>query len=103
VVVTPDGQPVVIGGLIANEKSSNDSKIPILGDIPVLGQLFRFSAKSNQKSELLIFLTPHIVQMPSQLVALSARETGQSQLITNSIPEQELDRFLERVPVKKNR
>lgn len=103
VVVTPDGQPVVIGGLISNEKSVNDSKIPFLGDIPLLGQLFRFSAKSNQKSELLIFLTPHIVQMPSQLAALSANETSQSQLITNSIPEQELDRFLERVPVKKNR
>jgi general secretion pathway protein D len=101
VVVTPDGQPVVIGGLIANEKSSNDSKIPIFGDIPLLGQLFRFSAKSNEKTELLIFLTPHIVQLPSQLAALSANETGQSRLITNSIPEQELDRFLERVPVKK--
>ena len=101
VVVTPDGQPVVIGGLISNEKSVNDSKIPLLGDIPLLGQLFKFSAKSNQKSELLMFITPHIVQMPSQLAALSARETGQSQLITNSISEQELDRFLERVPVKK--
>ena len=101
VVVTPDGQPVVIGGLIANEKSSNDSKIPILGDIPLLGQLFKFSAKSNEKTELLIFLTPHIVQLPSQLAALSANETGQSQLITNSISEQQLDRFLERVPVKK--
>jgi general secretion pathway protein D len=103
VVVTPDGQPVVIGGLISHDKSSSDSKIPFLGDIPLLGQLFKFSAKSNQKTELLIFLTPHIVQMPSQLAALSANETGQSQLITNSIPEQELDRFLERVPVKKNR
>jgi len=103
VVVTPDGQPVVIGGLISNDKSSSDSKIPFLGDIPLLGQLFRFSAKSNQKTELLIFLTPHIVRMPSQLAALSANETGQSQLITNSISEQELDRFLERVPVKKNR
>ncbi len=101
VVVTPDGQPVVIGGLISNEKSVNDSKIPIFGDIPLLGQLFKFSAKSNQKSELLMFITPHIVQMPSQLAALSARETSQSQLITNSISEQELDRFLERVPVKK--
>jgi general secretion pathway protein D len=101
VVVTPDGQPVVIGGLISNEKSVNDSKIPLLGDIPLLGQLFKFSAKSNQKNELLMFITPHIVQMPSQLAALSARETGQSLLITNSISEQELDRFLERVPVKK--
>ena len=103
VVVTPDGQPVVIGGLISHDKSVNYSKIPFLGDIPLLGQLFKFSAKSNQKTELLIFLTPHIVQMPSQLAALSANETGQSQLITNSISEQELDRFLERVPVKKNR
>jgi general secretion pathway protein D len=101
VVVTPDGQPVVIGGLIDNEKSVNDTKIPILGDIPLLGQLFKFSAKSSTKSELLMFITPHIVQMPSQLAALTAKETGQSQLITNSISEQELDRFLERVPVKK--
>ena len=48
-----------------------------------------------------MFLTPHIVELPSQLAALTAHETGQSPLITNSISEQELDRFLERVPVKK--
>src|ERR1017187_6089620 len=103
VVVTPDGQPVAIGGSLSHDKAGSDSKIPFLGDIPLLGLLFKFSAKANQKNELLIFLTPHIVRMPSQLAALSANETGQSPLITNSIPEQELDRFLERVPVKKNR
>jgi general secretion pathway protein D len=102
VVVTPDGQPVVIGGLISNDKSSSESKVPFLGDIPVLGNLFKFSNHSNQKNELLIFLTPHIVQMPSQLAALSANETRQTPLITNSISEQELDRFLERVPLKRN-
>lgn len=102
VVVTPDGQPVVIGGLIGSDKSSNDSKIPLLGDIPLLGQLFRFTAKSSTKSELLIFLTPHIVRAPDQLAVLSGHETGQSQMITNSIPEQELDRYLDRLPVKKN-
>jgi general secretion pathway protein D len=102
VVVTPDGQPVVIGGLISNDKSSSDSKIPILGDIPLLGQLFKFSAKSSQKQELLIFLTPHIVQMSSQLAAMSAHETGQSQLITNSISEQQLNLFLDRLPVKQD-
>jgi general secretion pathway protein D len=102
VVVTPNGQPVVIGGLIQNEKSSSESKVPLLGDIPLLGQLFKFTAKSNTKSELLIFITPHIMQMPSQLAAMSGREMDQSQLITNSVSEQELDRFLERVPVKKN-
>jgi general secretion pathway protein D len=100
VVVTPDGQTVVVGGLISNQRSVNDSKVPFLGDIPLLGQLFKFTAKSDQKTELMIFLTPHIVQMPSQLAALTARETGQAQMITNSISEQELDRFLERVPAK---
>jgi general secretion pathway protein D len=102
VVVTPDGQPVVIGGLISNDKSSSESKVPFLGDIPLLGNLFKFTSRANQKSELLIFLTPHIVRLPSQLAAMSANETSQSQLITNSISEQQLDRFLERVPVKKN-
>ena len=102
VVVTPDGQPVVIGGLIGNQKSANDSKIPILGDIPLLGQLFKFSAKENQKNELLIFLTPHIVRAPEQLVALADHETRQSTLITNSVPESELNRFLDALPVKKN-
>jgi general secretion pathway protein D len=101
VVVTPDGQTVVIGGLISNDKSTSESKVPLLGDIPVLGNLFKFTSKANQKDELLMFITPHIVQMPSQLAALSARETGQAPLITNSISEQELDRFLERMPVKK--
>jgi general secretion pathway protein D len=102
VVVTPDGVPVVIGGLISNQKASNESKIPLLGDIPLLGQLFKFTAKSSQKGELLIFLTPHIVRMPSELAAMSTHETGQAQMITNSVSEKELDRFLDRLPVKKS-
>jgi general secretion pathway protein D len=101
VVVTPDAQPVVIGGLIANTKSSNDSKVPLLGDIPLLGALFRSSNKNDEKTELLIFLTPHIVQAPGLLAAMSINEANQTRLITNSIPEQELDRYLERVPIKK--
>jgi general secretion pathway protein D len=103
VVVTPDGQTVVIGGLISNDKSSSESKVPILGDIPLLGQLFKFTSKANAKDELLMFITPHIVEMPSQLAALTASETRQTPMITNtnSISEQELDRFLDRLPMKK--
>jgi general secretion pathway protein D len=103
VVVTPDAQPVVIGGLIGDTKSSSDTKVPFLGDIPLLGNLFKYSSKSDVKNELLIFLTPHIVNAPSQLIPLSAREAGQAQAttLTNSVSEQELDQYLERVPVKK--
>ena len=102
VVVTPDGQTVVIGGLIGNTKSSNESKIPFLGDIPLVGNLFKQSTKSAEKQELLIFVTPHIVEAPSQLASLSTTETQRSELMTNSISEQELDQYLERIPVKKN-
>ena len=100
VVVTPNGQTVVIGGLISNTKSSADSKVPYLGDIPLLGQLFRTSSKAQARQELLMFLTPHIVDAPAQLAGMSNPEMRQLPLITNSISEQELDRFLERVPVK---
>jgi len=101
VVVTPDGQTVVIGGLIGNTKSSNESKIPFLGDIPLVGNLFKQSTKSAEKQELLIFVTPHIVEAPSQLASLSTTETQRSELMTNSISEQELDQYLERIPVGK--
>lgn len=103
VVVTPNGQTVVIGGLISNTKSSADTKVPFLGDIPILGQLFRSSSKAEGKTELLMFLTPHIVDAPTQLASLSGPEMRQAPLITNSVSEQELDRFLERVPVKKTK
>ena len=100
VVVTPNGQTVVIGGLISNTKSTADTKVPFLGDIPFIGQLFKASSKAEAKTELLIFLTPHIVDAPSQLVNLTNPEMRQAPMITNSISEQELDRFLERIPVK---
>ena len=102
VVVTPDAQTVVIGGLISNSKSASDSKVPILGDIPLLGMLFKSSAKSDAKTELLMFLTPHIVKSPDLLAGMVANETSQASAITNSVTEQELNRFLERVPVKRN-
>ncbi len=101
VVVTPDAQTVVIGGLLYSDKASSESKVPILGDIPILGNLFKFSSKSDTKSELLIFLTPHVVQAPNQLAAMSTREWRQTPTITNSVSEQELEQYLEHVPVKK--
>ncbi len=101
VVVTPDGLPVVIGGLMVNDKTSSDSKIPILGDIPVLGILFKHKTSTDTKNELMIFLTPHIVRLPSELPALGASQQRQM-LMPKSYSEQELDQFLERVPLKQN-
>lgn len=100
VVVTPDAQTVVIGGLLSSDKADSETKIPILGDIPVLGNLFKYTAKSNTKTELLIFLTPHVVHAPTQLATMSSGEWRQTPSITNSVSEQELEQFLEHLPVK---
>ena len=101
VVVTPDAQPVVIGGLISSGKTASENKVPFLGDIPFIGNIFKESTKSNSKTELMMFLTPHIVQTPSQLGNMSNGETGQTSIIKTTIEEQELNRFLETVPAKK--
>ena len=98
VVVTPDGQTVIIGGLMQNEKASNESKIPLLGDIPLLGNLFKRKAKSQVKTELMIFLTPQIIADPTQLAGLTVRERDKSQLAPKAFTEEELNRFLDTMP-----
>lgn len=102
VVVTPDGQTVVIGGLMQNQKTQTETKIPLLGDIPLLGNLFKRKLKQDVKTELLIFLTPHIVAEPAQLAGMSAKERHDTTLLPKAFSEQELNRFLEDVPSREN-
>jgi general secretion pathway protein D len=101
VVVTPDGQTVVIGGLMENDKTVIDTKIPLLGDIPGLGALFRRKQTDNTKTELMIFLTPHVVPAPEQLASLTTEEAARAKLAPQSFEEEELNQFLETMPFKK--
>ncbi len=98
VVVTPNGQTVIIGGLMQNNKTGSESKIPLLGDIPFIGNLFKRQLKNNTKTELMIFLTPHIVETPSQLVALSDKERNAGDLQKKAFTETEMDKFFDDVP-----
>ncbi len=66
-VVVGDGETVVIGGLIGDEFSDNVSKVPFLGDIPLIGWLFKTTSLSVQKQNLLVFLTPHIIRKKEDL------------------------------------
>ena len=100
VVVTPDSQTVVIGGLMQNNKTQSTSKIPILGDIPLLGLAFQRKVKVNTKTELLIFLTPHIVKEPNQLARLTEVEKRGAQLAPKAFTEKELDAFVDGLSVK---
>jgi type IV pilus assembly protein PilQ len=57
-----DGQTVVLGGILETERRDSEKKVPILGDVPVLGHLFKSTSKTNNKNELLIFVTPKIIR-----------------------------------------
>lgn len=61
-VLVNDGQTVVLGGIQETEKRNTVTKVPLLGDIPVLGALFKNTVKTNNKDELLIFVTPKILR-----------------------------------------
>lgn len=100
VVVTPDGQTVIIGGLMGRTKTKTENKIPILGDIPLLGMAFKRKATTDVKTELLIFLTPHVVPAPTQLSALSTSEREKANIKPSAITEQELNQFLDGLPMK---
>jgi type IV pilus assembly protein PilQ len=61
-VLVNDGQTVVLGGILATTHRTDETKVPFLGDVPILGNLFRTSTKTNDKDELLIFVTPKILR-----------------------------------------
>jgi general secretion pathway protein D len=100
VVVTPDGKTVIIGGLMENRKIDSTRKVPLLGDIPLIGLFFQRKVKQNTKTELMIFLTPHIVTMPSQLAALTDKERRNSPLTPQAFSDKELDQFFDGIPIK---
>jgi type IV pilus assembly protein PilQ len=60
-VVVKDGETAVIGGLISDVESQVRNGVPVLKDLPLLGPLFRYENKASQKRELIIFVTPKIV------------------------------------------
>ena len=100
VVVVPDAQTVIIGGLMENQMTMSESKVPVLGDIPWLGNAFKRKQKQNTKTELMIFLTPFIVPAASQLASLTAQERALATLKPKSVSEAELERVLNNLPTK---
>ena len=56
-----DGVTIIIGGLMKDELSNSKSKLPVLGDLPLIGKVFRNEDRNMQKTEIVIFLTPHII------------------------------------------
>ena len=83
-----DGETIVISGLRRNDKARTTAKVPLLGDIPLLGALFRSSSTINIKTNLLIFITPHIVTDTPEMVMVS-------EMLKTQDMEKERSRFQE--------
>ena len=65
-VMVRDGQTVVIGGLFRDVVVTSRSQVPLLGDIPIIGALFRGTTDSTQRQEVIVLLTPHIIEEPEE-------------------------------------
>lgn len=78
-VVVRDQQTVVIGGLMRDSVSTEETKVPILGDIPLLGILFRRTNRTIEKTNLLLFLTPYIIRSSADLRAIFERKMRERQ------------------------
>jgi type IV pilus assembly protein PilQ len=61
-VLVKDGQTVVLGGIMETERRDSVKKVPGLGDVPILGNLFKSKSRINNRDELLIFVTPKILR-----------------------------------------
>jgi general secretion pathway protein D len=99
-VSVKDGETVVLGGMIQDNLQDNTYKVPLLGDVPILGQLFKSNTKIDTKTELMIFLTPHVINGPGDANKLSKEAAGSLDMShdMNPIQKKEVD-SIEKSPI----
>jgi general secretion pathway protein D len=101
-VIVKDKKTVVIGGLIDKTRNDTTYKVPFLGDIPILGWLFKSRTSVDDKTNLFIFLTPHIVENPTEAAKVYQKKRDQIESIregavkmykrpSSKIPEQTIE------------
>ncbi|HNS31493.1 MAG TPA: type II secretion system secretin GspD [bacterium] len=101
-VAIQDGQTIVIGGLMEDRKTEDIKKVPFLGDIPLLGALFRRNNTESSKTELLIFLTPHVAPYPEMLSDISEEELEGTVILPNAIKSGEFKKYMDMMERKGN-
>jgi general secretion pathway protein D len=75
--IARDGQTIVVGGLVRDNLTLNENKIPFFGDIPLLGWLFKSQSRQLEKLNLLVFLTPTLIRDEVDMVDLNARKAAE--------------------------
>lgn len=75
------------------QKTETQNSVPLLGDIPILGYAFKYKTTNTAKTELIIFLTPHIVRDPSDLAQLTLQERGRMELTPKAFGKAEMSKY----------
>jgi general secretion pathway protein D len=102
-VVVHDQETVVIGGLIQDRDIYTASKVPLLGDIPILGYLFKYTTKERKKTNLLILLTPYIIKDRLDLEQIRERKEREYQEFTASFSNLNTMKYEPRVDYRRKR
>jgi len=87
-VLVQDGQTIVIGGIIGHDALETEWKIPLLGDIPVIGWLFKENKTVHNKTNMFIFITPHIIKNPADIARVTLTKEDQMDEVMPQVKEQ---------------
>jgi type II secretory pathway component GspD/PulD (secretin) len=82
-IMVKDGRTIIIGGLFKEDLTNADSQVPVVGDIPFVGALFKKTKDTNIRSELIILITPHIIKDPEDLASESEERANDISRIVN--------------------
>lgn len=96
-VAVGHGQTVVIGGLVQDQLSETIRKVPWLGDLPIIGPAFRRTERSKVKTELLLFLTPEVIETPDQLTPAAEKIKSESETLDNAIEPGRMKEHLDKL------
>ena len=102
-VVVRDQQSIVIGGLMSDRVTYSESKIPILGDIPILGYLFKYTERGKQKTNLLVLLTPYIIEDQLDIDRIVERKVRERSEFLRSFATLDTAKYLPQIDYRKKR
>lgn len=91
-VIVKNNETVVIGGIIGQDSTNSTTKVPLLGDIPVLGWLFRADSQRRTQTNMFVFITPRIIKNPADLAGVTVKKEAQ---MGEVMPEVKGDLFRE--------
>ncbi|MBC7203026.1 MAG: type II secretion system secretin GspD [Pusillimonas sp.] len=86
-VLVDDGQIIVLGGLLEDTLSTSTSSVPLLGDIPGIGQLFRYDSRTRTKTNLMVFLRPHIIRNAQDSASITLDRYNYMRAVRANLPD----------------